>query len=315
VIEVAAASVPTVAKDNREIIARGSKSFFLASLVFSRTNRQACWTLYRWCRHCDDLVDRAKTKSDAVAAVTLLRAQTQSALAGEDCGADFAGLFALAKTHKIPTRHFFELIEGFEMDAAGTSMETLADVERYSYHVAGVVGLLMSYIMGVRDLRALENAVSMGVAMQLTNIARDVQEDLALGRIYLPGDWLRQAGLSSSDLLANGLRPSGDKTVSALKTRDELLFSLVLRLLDRAEELYEHGQRGLGALPMRSSLAVAVAAEVYSSIGKKIRRRGLSSLYARIYVTTSGKLLLSLKAISKTIPIHIKGLIKVWESV
>ena len=160
------------------------------------------------------------------------------------------------------------------MDVAGYEYRSLADVELYSYRVAGVVGLMICHVVGVTDSAAHPHAVALGTAMQLTNIARDVREDFERGRVYLPSDWLDEAGVSQSRFW----------------NEKERVYTVVEKLLKRADELYEEGYAGLKYLPLRAALAVSIAGSIYSAIGHKTRAQGAAALDGRTVVSLPHKL-------------------------
>jgi phytoene synthase len=254
---------------SKSAIQTGSKSFRLASLILDKDMKFGAYLLYRWCRFCDDEIDKASSPEAAGLALAELKAQTTKALAGEAFpeSSSFAGLAILQKTYGVRPENFFELLEGFAMDVAGAKIETLADLLRYCYHVAGVVGLMMSSVLKATDPQAPACADSLGRAMQLTNISRDIAEDFRLGRIYLPAEWLRRDQLEPSQLLAPENRAK--------------LFKLVLQLLELADTLYGKGRQGLRYLPFRAAWSISVASYLYQGIGLKIRRRGVRSLEQR----------------------------------
>jgi phytoene synthase len=200
----------------RETIARGSKSFALASRLFDRRTRERAWLLYAWCRACDDLADGQELGGALGIGgdVATIRDLTGRALAGEWVGeAAFDGLQLLCAEVAIPPAMIEDHVAGFALDAAGWRPETEADLIRYCHHVAGTVGQMMAVVMGVRveDSETLARADDLGIAFQLANIARDVREDAAGGRVYLPGDWLAElrsgrAGLRG--MASNWLPPS-----------------------------------------------------------------------------------------------------------
>ena len=163
-----------------------------------------------------------------------------------------------------------------------------ADEERlrlYCYGVAGVVGVMMAYVMGMKSDRAISHAADMGRAMQMTNIARDVADDFALGRVYLPATWLREVGLSADEVMDTGRRKD--------------LALVVGRLLNWADEHYARGFGGIQFLSKRSALTIAVAAEVYRSIGSVIRKRGERAWDTRSHTTRFQKMLASGRGVSK----------------
>jgi phytoene synthase len=282
----------------RDVIARGSKSFFLASLFFSRQVRDDCWLVYRWCRHCDDRVDHALDGATAEAELTEIRRETVLGFEGKSAEPVFRDFGRLCLERRVPLEHPLEVLKGFEKDARGFAYRAPEDVDEYSFQVAGVVGLIMTRIMGVSDRRADSHAKDLGIAMQLTNIARDVAEDFARGRVYLPGSWLEEARVDSSRLLDAEQRDS--------------LFQVVSRLLRRADALYGSGRDGLCYLPFRSAVAVSVAAAVYSEIGRKILREGPSALDKRVHVTFLEKIKLAFVGVFRVLPISVRALSARW---
>ncbi|MBM4303651.1 MAG: phytoene desaturase [Deltaproteobacteria bacterium] len=243
----------------QRMIEVGSRSFSFASKLFDPAAKQAAFCLYGWCRFCDDEIDQAKSHQKE--RVERLYQQTQAAYeAKSDLPVEFRALSLIVNQYQIPSVYPLELIEGMRMDVEKTHYETVADLNLYCYRVAGVVGLMMCHIMGVSEQSALKNAADMGMAMQMTNIARDILEDFNMGRVYLPAQWLKEVELCATDV--------GD-----IKHRQAVAY-LVRRLVKQAQSYYESGNRGLKYLSFRAALAVAVASCVYSAIGKKVVRRG-----------------------------------------
>jgi phytoene synthase len=259
---------PLVAR-SRAAIERGSKSFAAAARLFDPKTREGAILLYAWCRHCDDRVDeqalgfrtgRASPESAAERLADLER-ETRRALAGEPVAEPaFAALQEVVRRHHIPERHPLDHLKGFAMDVEGRRCETLEDCCLYCYHVAGVVGVMMAHVMGVRGEDTLDRAADLGIAFQMTNITRDVVEDAEAGRVYLPGDWLRETGVPPGEVG----HPEHRAAVHAVATR----------LLDEAERYYASAEVGLGRLPFRSAWAVAAARRVYRDIGRLVRERG-----------------------------------------
>jgi phytoene synthase len=250
----------------------GSKSFAAAARLFTPGTRRSVLMLYAWCRHCDDVVDgqelgfntatTADTAAhDAAAKLALLEDQTRRAYAGEPMqDPAFAAFQEVALRHRIDPRFALDHLAGFAMDVEGARYETIDDLLRYCYHVAGVVGLMMASIMGVRDPRVLDRACDLGLAFQLTNIARDIVEDARMGRCYLPAEWLREAGIPPSALAEPRYRTA--------------LARVAARLVDYAEPYYDSAVDGIAALPLRSAWAIASARNVYRQIGIEVKRRG-----------------------------------------
>jgi phytoene synthase len=271
---------------SRLIIQKGSKSFAAAAKLFDEETRENAYLLYAWCRHCDDVIDNqelgfdSKPQDPAVTRQILaeLRTKTQAAIDDQPSEeAVFEGLRYVLKRNEIPARYPLELLDGFEMDATGHQYGTLSETLQYCYYVAGVVGVMMAYVMGTRDPEALERATDLGIAFQLTNISRDVHEDAEVGRIYLPGDWLAEAGIPSEEIL---------QPQHAAK-----LAKVVERLLNEADRYYKSADEGLRALGFRSAWAVAAARDVYRAIGQIVRERGEHAWQERVVVRKRRKLL------------------------
>lgn len=255
---------------SRERIERGSKSFAAAARLFDPATRASAYMLYAWCRHCDDEIDGQDLGHNTAAATTSatevrldgLRARTIGAIEGRAEEPIFLALETVLARHEIPPRHPLELIDGMAMDVAGHRYRTLEDTLLYSYHVAGVVGVMMAMVMGARAPATLDRASDLGIAFQLTNIARDVIADARVGRVYLPEDWLAEVGVAATpgSVAADGNRAA--------------VHGVTLRLLDEADRYYASAGSGLAELPLRSAMAIAAARRVYSDIGNVVREQG-----------------------------------------
>lgn len=271
---------------SRLIIKSGSKSFATAAKLFNEETRDNAYMLYAWCRHCDDVIDNQELGFNSQpqdAEVTRrvldqLKEKTQAAIDNKPSDDPiFEGLRYVLKANEIPGRYPLELLEGFAMDAAEHRYKSFDETLQYCYYVAGVVGLMMAYVMGARDEAALQRATDLGIAFQLTNISRDVREDALIGRVYLPEDWLAAAGIPPQEL-------SNPEYSAAL-------MKVVERLLNEADRYYASADQGLRALGFRSAWAVASARGVYKAIGDKVRERGVSALTERVVVRKRRKLL------------------------
>lgn len=245
----------------RAIIASRSRSFDLASRLLPPPARDRAVVVYAWCRRADDAIDDAPSGA-ASGALRALRGELDRIYAGRDHGDPVLDAFAeVARDARIPQSYPQELLAGMEMDVSGHRYRSGADLRLYCYRVAGVVGLMMCHVLGVRDDRALDNAVHLGVAMQLTNICRDVMEDWERGRLYLPDDLLTDCGAGA---LRHHLgRPFPERERAAVGRAVRIL-------LAHAERHYASGDQGLAALPWRSALAVRTARLVYAAIGGRI---------------------------------------------
>ncbi len=265
----------------RRLMRGGSKSFFAASLLLPARVRAPASALYAFCRVADDEIDLG---ADPHAAADALRRRLDAIYAGApaDIPCDRA-LTAVVQTHAIPRELLDGLLEGFVWDADGRRYEQLADVEGYGARVAGTVGAMMAMIMGVRSRQALARACELGVAMQLTNIARDVGEDARNGRLYLPRRWLADAGVDADAWLR---APRFDAAIGAA----------VEALLAAADRLYARAEHGIAALPRDCRPAIRAARLVYAEIGHRLRRDGLDSIARRTIVPSGRKLALMARA-------------------
>lgn len=258
----------------RALLREKSRTFFAASLLLPKPVREPALALYAFCRVADDAVDLQPEKAAAVAD---LRARLASLYAGQpkDMPADRA--FAeIATQFAIPREIPDALIEGFAWDAEFRRYETLNDVFAYATRVAGTVGVMMALLMGARGASALARACDLGVAMQLSNIARDVGEDAREGRLYVPMAWLREAGIDPDDWLA-------------LPTFTPAIASVVQRLLHSADALYERVGQGVAELPAACRPGINAARVLYQEIGKQVERNGFDSVSQRAVVSSGRK--------------------------
>lgn len=253
----------------RAQLANGSRTFLAASLLLPRAVRGPACALYAFCRLADDAVDGG---DDPHAAAQMLRGRLDRLYRGDPwpVAADRA-LAAVVVRFGIPQALPAALIEGFEWDAAGRRYDTLAELEDYAARVAGTVGAMMALLMGARDEAALARACDLGVAMQLSNIARDVGEDARAGRLYLPRRWLHEAGIDPEAWLA---APSFDTRLAAV----------LARLLAHADVLYARAGAGVACLPLACRPSINAARFLYAAIGHEVARRGFDSVSARAVV-------------------------------
>jgi phytoene synthase len=253
----------------RELLRHGSRTFLAASHLLPRTVADPACALYAFCRVADDAVDLGH---DSVQAVARLRERLTRIYAQqpEPTVADRA-LAQVVHRFAIPRTLLDALIEGFEWDSQQRRCETLADLHAYATRVAGTVGAMMSLLMGQRDAQALARACELGVAMQLSNIARDVGEDARAGRLYLPLQWLREAGITPDDWLA---RPQFTPALAGV----------IARLLAHADELYARVDAGVAMLPLSCRPGINAARYLYAAIGHEVRRRGFDSVSRRAVV-------------------------------
>jgi len=274
-----------------------SKSFALASRLLDARSRDHTASVYAWCRRADDAVDCCEPHERATAVARLaaevdeiyrrslpptsrvFELATRGIGAGEgDDGANdpILSRFAdVAIARGIPRTYPAELVAGMAMDATDARYETLADLRTYCYRVAGTVGLMMAHVFGVSDDAALTSAAHLGMAMQLTNICRDVMEDWHRGRLYVPAELV-------GNLASRLGEPLPPEAIAAM--------SRALRvLLAEADRYYASGDRGIAALPWRAALAAASARRVYAAIGGRIARTGYDVTAGRAIVPRGRK--------------------------
>jgi 15-cis-phytoene synthase len=264
----------------------GSKSFHLASRLLPARVRGPTLALYAFCRHADDAVDDASSDRDARAAVDALRRRIDRVYADRGTDALVERAFSrVVQRFAIPRAVPDALVEGMEWDSLGHTYETASDVRAYGVRVAGTVGLMMTLVMGKREPEVLARACELGVAMQLTNIARDVGEDARRGRVYLPNEWLAEAGVDRDELIA---APSATEPVRAV----------VARLLAEADVLYARADAGIAHLPADCRTSIRAARLVYAAIGDRIRHAGFDSVSRRAVVPLHRKLWLVLRALA-----------------
>ncbi|MGH6786903.1 MAG: phytoene/squalene synthase family protein [Novosphingobium sp.] len=269
----------------RRSIARGSRSFAIASRLFDRTTRERVWLLYAWCRRCDDLADAQDhggtlgAQAGAQHRLATIRSLTVKALAGEDTGDPAFDAFGLVAAETGITRDMADdVIAGFALDAADWRPRSEVDLLQYCYHVAGAVGVMMAVVMGVSpgDEDTLDRACDLGLAFQLANVARDIDEDDAAERCYLPLEWLVEADIPPGEQMKPHYRRA--------------LVPLVHRLCE-LEKAYEASARiGAGRLSFRRRWAVLAAAGIYGEIARAVDAAGVHAWDHRLRTSGLSKL-------------------------
>ncbi len=266
-----------------QILRENGKTFHMMARVLGGERGNAIAALYGFARVADDLVDEpapGDTAADIRDRLRWMQQELRRAVAGESHEPRFAVLGETVRRYRLPLQPFDDLVAGVAMDLEPAPYETFADLELYCYRVAGTVGLMITPIAGYRaGSRALEHAKTLGTAMQLTNILRDVGEDLARGRLYLPREDLRRFGLSEADL--------GTARV------DGRFRALMEFEIERAQGLY---RRGRALIPLlsgaRARVAFEFAVEAYSGILGKIRAAGYDVFHGRAHLGFAAKLAL-----------------------
>jgi phytoene synthase len=260
----------------------GSKTFYAASRLLPPRLRAPATVLYAFCRVADDAADLDGGRPDQTAQLRFRLARVYD---GRPLPHPIDRTLAdLVCDYALPRELLEALFEGFEWDAAGRRYETLDELLAYAARVAGTVGVMMSLLMGRRGPDTVARACDLGMAMQLTNIARDVGEDARGGRLYLPLAWLREAGLEPEAWLA---RPSFDPALAGV----------VARLLVAADMLYRRAESGMRELPLDCRPGIRAARLLYAEIGVELARQGLDSVSRRTVVPRHRKLRLLARAL------------------
>ncbi len=278
------------------IIAQGSKSFRFASQIFDEETRGRSWLLYAWCRACDDITDGQTLGHDAIPPndpaerIAFLRAKTADALAGKPTGlAAFDAFATVAAECAIPASLAADHLAGFERDAAAWTPATEGELLSYCYQVAGAVGVMMAFVMGVHvdQVDTLDRAADLGIAFQLANISRDIVDDAKVGRRYLPDDWLAEEGLTSADLTNPVHRPA--------------LARIARRLSVLADRYRASSRVGAARLPFRSRWAVNSAARIYGTVAIRAVELGERAWDQRISIPRREKFWLVLMALGDSL--------------
>ena len=259
----------------REIIRTGSYSFHAASKLLPADVRDPALALYAFCRLADDEVDEGDHKRRAV---LNLQQRLDDIYAGTPQNAPEDRAFAaIVDDFEMPKALPDALLEGLAWDAQERRYDDLSGVRSYSARVASAVGAMMCVLMRVRDADALARACDLGVAMQLTNISRDIGEDARAGRIYLPLDWFEDSGLDVEAFLRD---PQPHPAIKRMTSR----------LLAEAHRLYLRSEAGVPALPRASRTGIYAARFIYDGIGRQVRRSGLDSITSRAHTSKVQKL-------------------------
>lgn len=270
----------------RTLLRSGSRSFFVASLLLPSHVHRPATALYAFCRVADDLIDEA---GDPVIGLAALHRRLDDIYNGTpQPHAPDRALAAVAARHALPRAVLDALLEGFAWDAGGRQYETLDDVCAYAARVAGTVGAAMAVLMGARSPEAVSRACDLGMAMQLSNIARDVGEDARAGRLYLPRAMMRAAGLDPDTWLA---APYACPALAAV-VRD---------VLHAADDLYARADSGIAALPLSCRPGIGAARRLYAGIGHDVLRAGCDSVTRRARVPGRRKLLLVARSTARAL--------------
>ncbi len=266
-----------------------SKSFFFATRLLPREKRWDVYALYGFCRYADNIVDspRRRSSNELYAEIASLKQELKAAYKnGESEHPVIKPFIYTASKYGIPIEHPMELLDGVEKDLEKNRYENFAELYRFAYSVAGVVGLMMTYIIGFSDEKAFHYAEKLGVAMQLANILRDVQEDKRMNRIYLPLDELRQFGVDEEDILAERFSPEMQR-----------LMAFQIR---RAHRFFDEAQPGIAMLSKDGQFAVAAASRIYRGILVELEEHHGNPFLGRVFVPKSRKFIILLQEVMRS---------------
>jgi len=260
----------------RTITRREAKNFYYAFLTLPAAKRRAIYAAYAFCRLCDDSVDEETSAESKLTALTDLKTNLQATYSGNSASPVYLALADVAKHYYIPQDYFQEIILGVESDLVKDRFANFEELREYCYRVASVVGLICLQIFGYEDDGAKEYAVDLGLAMQLTNIIRDVREDLDMGRVYLPQDEMAQFGYTEEDL-RNGVRNQAFQDLMRFQSQ-------------RAREYFDRGFKLLPYLSRRSRACPAVLGALYSKVLDRIEASDYDVLETRMSLSKAEKI-------------------------
>ena len=273
---MAATDVELGYRESREITRREAKNFYYAFLTLPQERRRAIYVAYAFCRYCDDTVDNAESPDQKTNLLEELHANLNDAYTGRTSDQMFLALADVADRHDIPEEYFKQVIYGVESDLTKVRYQNFEELRSYCYQVASVVGLICLQIFGYKDDAAREYAVDLGLAMQLTNIVRDVQEDLRLGRIYLPQDEIVRFGYSEEEMEAGVV--------------NESFIELMRFQAQRAKGYFDSGFKLLPYLSPRSRACPAVMGQLYSKVLQRIEAAEFDVFQQRISLSKAEKI-------------------------
>lgn len=266
----------------RLITRREAKNFYYAFITLPEARRRAIYVAYTFCRYCDDSVDAEHSLDEKLHLLSELRRKLSASYQGHSEDMVFLGLSDVAERYQVPEEYFQEVLSGVESDLVKSRYNDFDELRRYCYQVASAVGLICIHIFGFNHARAKEHAVDLGLAMQLTNIARDVKEDLEMGRIYLPQDEMHRFGYSEEELQSGSV--------------NQAFVDLMRFQTQRAREYFSSGFQLLPYLSPRSRACPAVLGHLYSKLLDHIESVNYDVLNHRVSLSTTEKLRVTAQA-------------------
>ncbi len=254
---------------------REGKSFYWASFFLPKNSKENAGILYSICRYFDDIADKYSEDQTNYLKNSIEEIKNNNS--------NKVSIFL--KQNTINQSIFIDLIEGLILDQKKIKIQNEEELIKYSYHVAGTVGLMMSKIIGVKNENAAKSAIDLGIGMQLTNIARDVYEDSKMKRVYLPASWMPDISLKN---LNNSEGLSLEK--------EEKISNAIHRVIKLSEKFYKNGFAGLKYIPFSTRLGIFIAANVYRGIGIKIKSNKKRYFRERVYLNSFEKSLITIKS-------------------
>ncbi len=255
---------------------REGKSFYWASFFLPKSSKINAGILYSICRYFDDIADKSNEDETNYLKKTIEEIKNNKR--------NEINIFL--KKNKINNLIFIDLIEGLILDQRKIRIQNKEELIKYSYHVAGTVGLMMSKIIGANHKKAAQSAIDLGIGMQLTNIVRDVYEDSKMKRIYLPANWIPNISLDN-------LSDPGELS----SQKNEIISNAIHKVINLSEKFYQNGFAGLKYIPFSARLGIFIAANVYRGIGTKIQSKKKKYITERVYLNTFEKLIITIKSI------------------
>jgi len=264
-----------------DITKSSNTSFYYSFSLLPRQKREAIHAVYAFCRYTDDIVDEGTDEHSKVVRLRRWRMELGRALRGTSSYPLLNQLSATARKFNIPVDHFYDLIRGMEMDLSKMRYETFDELRQYCYLVASTVGLMCRQIFGYRNDSTRDYAVNLGIALQLTNILRDIKEDAKRGRIYLPAEDLRRFGYAEEDLIASRYTPE--------------FVNLMRFECDRASAYFDMARAALGNEDKRFFFAARIMWSIYAHTLERIKRSNYNVFERRISIGGLMKVLITFR--------------------
>ena len=271
----------------QSITRREAKNFYYAFLTLPSTQRKAIYVAYAFCRYCDDSVDRVGSIEDKLSTLNRLEEALRQAYSGHASEPVFVALADVAERYDVPEEYFRQVLSGVESDLVKNRYQDFEELRQYCYQVASVVGLICIQIFGYKDDVAKQHAADLGLAMQLTNIARDVKEDLEFDRIYLPQEEMARFGYSEQELQAGVV--------------NDAFIELMRFQAQRAKDYFQSGFQLLPYLSRRSRACPAVLGQLYRKVLERIEDADYDVLHRRVSLSTGEKVRVTIQTWLSTV--------------